>query len=242
MPHVDPDGLALLALGERVEEIEDQHLAACAQCQSELDQLRAAVTTARSVGPEDSPVTPPAAVWDRVSAELGLTASPADVVPIRRAAPRSPVPFAVAAGFVGLLVGAGATALLTGALSADPDKGSEGSVLARTGLTRLADETAAGDAEILRSDDGRRLELDVPSLRTASAGGRAYYEVWLLRRDGTGLVSLGLLDPGNSTRGRFLLPPGLDVTDFAVVDVSREPADGDPSHSGDSILRGTLRT
>ena len=37
-----------------------------------------------------------------------------------------------------------------------------------------------------------------------------------------------------------MLPAQVDVGEFPVVDVSIEPADGDPAHSGDSVVRGTL--
>jgi RNA polymerase sigma-70 factor (ECF subfamily) len=47
---------------------------------------------------------------------------------------------------------------------------------------------------------------------------------------------------GIGDEGRFTFPVGLDLDDFAVVDVSAEPFDGDPAHSGDSILRGELST
>ncbi len=30
----------------------------------------------------------------------------------------------------------------------------------------------------------------------------------------------------------------VDLGDFQFLDVSREPGDGDPLHSGDSVLRG----
>jgi hypothetical protein len=36
------------------------------------------------------------------------------------------------------------------------------------------------------------------------------------------------------------LPADLDLGRFDVVDVSREPLDGNPGHSSDSVLRGTL--
>jgi hypothetical protein len=33
----------------------------------------------------------------------------------------------------------------------------------------------------------------------------------------------------------------LDLRDYPVVDISREPLDGDPAHSADSISRGELQ-
>jgi hypothetical protein len=42
------------------------------------------------------------------------------------------------------------------------------------------------------------------------------------------------------TDGRYQIPPDVDVGAFPVVDVSIEPPDGVPTHSGVSALRGTL--
>jgi hypothetical protein len=44
----------------------------------------------------------------------------------------------------------------------------------------------------------------------------------------------------DGAEGRFDLPDGLDLTQFPVVDVSEEHFDGDPAHSGDSVVRGPL--
>jgi len=64
-------------------------------------------------------------------------------------------------------------------------------------------------------------------------------EVWLLNPDATGLVSLGLLD-GSS--GRFVVPAGIDLGEYPLVDVSVESADGNPGHSGISVVRGELHS
>ena len=50
------------------------------------------------------------------------------------------------------------------------------------------------------------------------------------------MVSLGPLD---RARGHGV-PAGLDPASFSIVDVSLEPFDGDPTHSGDSLLRKIL--
>ena len=65
-----------------------------------------------------------------------------------------------------------------------------------------------------------------------------FYEVWLLNSSADKLISLGTL--GADDVGSFPVPGDLDVATFPVVDVSREPLDGDPSHSADSVVRGTL--
>ena len=250
--HVSADDLALRALGEELTDVPESHLAGCPHCQSELDQLRAVVTTARSVQPDDYPVVPPPSVWDAVVAELGLGQSAADppsgpgsdlgsdpdsasaskVVPLPATARgrRQSALLAVAAGVVGLLIGIGVTAVVT---SGDDDL----PVVASTDLTVLADDSSGGDAEVLRDGEGRVLELDVPTLSPDSKG---FYEVWLLDKDAKRLVSIGLLDLSQGSRARFPIPDDVDLATYPVVDVSVEPADGNPAHSGDSVVRGTL--
>ncbi|MFH5823932.1 anti-sigma factor domain-containing protein [Georgenia sp. AZ-5] len=104
--------------------------------------------------------------------------------------------------------------------------------LARAELEPLAGWEGEGSA-VVREVDGRRV-LTV-QLAVGAVGG--FREVWLIDRDLGQLVSLGVL---TGTEGRFELPEGLDLDEFAIVDVSDEPYDGDPAHSGDSIVRGEL--
>lgn len=40
--------------------------------------------------------------------------------------------------------------------------------------------------------------------------------------------------------GTLPFPQGLDLAEYAIVDVSNEPYDGNPGHSSDSIARGEL--
>lgn len=80
MQHVDPDQLALLALGEQVHPGEDAeltaHLVGCLECQREFRSLRATVELAReTVGHRDEPIAPPPGVWSGIVAELGLDGS-----------------------------------------------------------------------------------------------------------------------------------------------------------------------
>ena len=52
------------------------------------------------------------------------------------------------------------------------------------------------------------------------------------------LVALGVLPEGDV--GEFEVPQGLLDEGYRIVDISVEPDDGDPTHSGDSIVRGAL--
>ena len=73
--HVNPDLLALLALDEPIGSDDHEHLSSCASCQDDLAAFRSVVSLGRSTSGEDTLLTPPPEVWDRISDELGLTSS-----------------------------------------------------------------------------------------------------------------------------------------------------------------------
>jgi hypothetical protein len=50
-------------------------------------------------------------------------------------------------------------------------------------------------------------------------------------------VSLGTFSVGPDGRARIRVPLSVDLQRFPVLDVSLERADGDPRHSGASVLR-----
>ncbi|HWS58267.1 MAG TPA: anti-sigma factor, partial [Actinotalea sp.] len=138
------------------------------------------------------------------------------------------VPWLAATAAAGVLVGAVGAVWLLGR-----DTVAGASVIAQASLEPLPGWDASGQAHVEETSDGeRRL---VVTLEGGESEG--FHEVWLIDRDVTRLVSLGILE-GSS--GEFTVPSGLDLDDFAVVDVSDEPLDGDPAHSGDSIIRGVL--
>ncbi|WP_028046713.1 anti-sigma factor [Cellulomonas sp. URHE0023] len=246
--HVDDDVLALLALGEDAGSTADHaHLEQCRRCADEVQSLRDVVLLARSGTGGARLVAPAPAVWDRVADELRLApgtralgastpqppppAEPlADVVPLRPRRSR-PVGWSWVAGAaaVGLVVGGGGAWWLA-------NRGQSTTVLATATLEPLPGWDAAGSAVVETSPDGGRVL--VVDLSTSVPSGNAFQEVWLLKPDVSGLVSLGTLEGAS---GRFDVPDGLDLTQYSVVDVSQENLDGDPAHSGDSIVRGPLQ-
>ena len=103
-------------------------------------------------------------------------------------------------------------------------------------LDPLKNENASGRASVVEEDDGTlalQVQLKAPALEDA------YYEVWLIDRSVVGMYPLGVVRPGTQT---VEVPPDLDLTKFPLVDVSVEPLDGNPAHSGDSIARGELKS
>lgn len=141
----------------------------------------------------------------------------------------------VAAAAIGIIVGI-STTLWWPAPRADL-QGEQ--ILAQGTLDALPGWTASGAASVARSVDGPR-EVTVTlraGAEAATPGDEPLREVWLLTPDATGLVSLGLL---SGDTGRFVIPDAVDLEEFPVLDVSAEANDGNPAHSGDSIVRGEL--
>lgn len=135
------------------------------------------------------------------------------------------------AGLVVLVVG------VVGVLAARMD-GDAGQVLAATRLEPLTDVPEAAAAVIdVGETDTLDVTFDGPGLPTVPTV-EGYYEVWLTDEQAEDMVSLGPLRDD----GIYRIPDGVDFHEFPVVDVSIEPDDGDPSHSGSSVLRGTLIT
>lgn len=137
---------------------------------------------------------------------------------------------AASALVVGGAGGAGTMALL------DRDPAPVVQVVASTTLDPLpADPQATGTAMVVDTQGRRVLEVDVS--RLTRTGG--FYEVWLIDADVKRMVPIGIL---SGARGEFTIPEGLNLGEYPVVDISVEPLDGDPTHSGTSLLRGTIST
>ena len=234
MEHCSPEQLALAALREPLPPADAAHLAGCAACRAEVTSLQRGVDALAvpSLAAPTTSVTPPPRVWDAIAAATGVSATPASqpepeparVATVTDLHPRRNRWLAVAAA-------AAVVAGLAGAVALSRDDASQ--VVAGATLDPLDDDGSSGRAEVRERDGVRSLEvdLDAPSL------GEGYYEVWLLRPDVTGLVPLGVVHQGTNV---VPLPDGLDLGAYPVVDVSVEPLDGDPEHSGVSVARGSL--
>ena len=233
MRHLDPDLLALLALGEHVAEPRDSaHLAECEVCSQELANLSHAVEVGRASLDAGELLDPHPRVWEKVRDELAL--QPTATVSVlrqrtRRSRPRWAIPVAIAASIV--IVG-GSGLVLSQTLAPTPT-----TVLASATLGPFPEwPGASGTAVVEKSTDGAR-QVHVTLRESDSSAG--YREVWLMTSDLKSLVSLGAVRDGSGT---FTIPDGVDLARYDVVDISDEPYDGNPAHSGNSIVRGQLLT
>ncbi len=226
MTHMHPDQLAALALDAELADDDDRaHLDDCARCQRELATLRKVSARAKRAQPDEVPPAPPEAIWDSVVAELTAAGDLPPAAPERSRPLVLQQSFALAAALVALVVIAAAVVLLP------LGGGGGGTVVAEATLEALTDVPSA-QAALVSDGDQQTLTVDTETLPDIDG----YYELWLLKADASGLVSLGPVEGGQ----RYDIPPNVDTSVYSVVDISREPLDGDPAHSADSVLRGPL--
>lgn len=221
-PQDDLPGLLLGELPPATAVAVDQHLAGCDPCRRDL----AAVAVAAS------------ALWDAsrlpvaAASELPPLALPAvrpshptRTVPVQRdRRRRSRWLLGAAAVLVALLLG-------VGGLTFGRDRG------AGPGQTVALGAPAAGGATAqarMRGDgDDQIMTMTARGLPRPPAG--AYYEVWLVD-DAGNEFPVGVLAPHGE--GIWSLPADVAAR-YRAIDVTLEPADGNPSRSTRSVLRGT---
>lgn len=103
-------------------------------------------------------------------------------------------------------------------------------------MDALDDRVATSvDGRIVDQDGTTVVEVDLSALPPLEGG--AFYELWLLDLDNEQIVSLGEVDQSTTT---VEVQGAIDPVDFPAIDVSVEPPDGVPTHSGDSVLRGPI--
>ena len=119
-----------------------------------------------------------------------------------------------------LAIGVGAGRLL--GEGGGPDRGR---VLALDAV-EPAGGSAHGTATILA--DGGRARFVVRGLKPSANGG--FYELWLMN-SADDLVSLGSFRVPASGKADVTVPLPADPDGFAALDISAEPADGNPAHS-----------
>ncbi|MEP7112567.1 MAG: anti-sigma factor [Ilumatobacteraceae bacterium] len=165
---------------------------------------------------------PPGDMWGGIAAKMDRPAS--EVVSIRRADRRGW--FGVAAVVAAALVIAGGLLISGG----DRENVVAAASLSNAGLSPLG-SASSGKAEIVRRGGSYLLHIDVNRLPQEPS---SYIEVWLIDTQVKGMISLGPFH-GN---GDYVIPSGVDPAKYPIVDVSLEPSDGVPTHSGVSIVRG----
>lgn len=257
-PHPDPEDLALAALpAEAPDPQVAAHLADCSTCRAHVADLTHTVALAQEGAIEERVQGAPEQVWGAIVAELGSELSPPGDLPTLRAnGPRlgtlDPPPakapgrrpwwraaaVPVAATLVAVALGVG---LGFGLGRADAGGGPLPSSTIVAQLRPVGVIDPAGTGTMSAAEQGGVRTMVIHLSGVTDTAGADYLEAWLMNRDGTQIVALGALTRGDSDyNGSFTVPANLPLTQLDIVDISAEHYDGNPAHSGLSILRGTL--
>ncbi len=185
---------------------------------------------------------PPANLWSTIAAGI---AEPTETEPAKQPLAKRELgpaqelpggdprfsPSLVLAAVAALIV-----VLIAGSLAIPRLGGDDTTVLAaqidNTDLPEAFDGTGIVTLEL---DDDPMLVLELDTELPATEN----IEIWILSADGTEVIPVGTVEDGVTT---WDWPSGFSPVDFPLVDLSIEPDDGDPTHSGRSILRGELMT
>jgi anti-sigma-K factor RskA len=138
-----------------------------------------------------------------------------------------------AAGLAALLLAIG----VGGGLLIDANGGSQAPGVGATDLvlTRIDDGPSGAHGDVLVASDQRRASVDVSGLDPSGSG--RFYELWLLDEDGR-MIALGAFQVGADGRAEVELPIPVAPSQYRYFDVSLQEDNGDPAHSGISVLRG----
>lgn len=123
----------------------------------------------------------------------------------------------------GLLIGGNGS-------SQGPGTGATDLVLRRTG-----DGPPGARGDVFVGEGKQRATVDVEGLKPN--GSHAFYELWLLDDDGR-MIALGSFRIGADGRAKVDLPIPVAPSRYRYFDISLQEDNGNPTHSGISVLRG----
>jgi hypothetical protein len=211
-PQDDLPGLLLGELPPASAVAVDRHLAACNPCRRDLAAVAVASSALRDI-----------------SRLPFVQASDLPPLQLPAAGPTRPQHrsrwlLGAAAVLVALLLGVGAFTV-----GRDRDAG-RGQTVA---LGAPAAGGATAEARMRGAGDDQIMTMTAQGLPRPPAG--AYYEVWLVG-DGGQELPVGVLAPDGE--GVWSLPAEVAAR-YRAIDVTLEPADGDPSRSDRTVLRGS---
>jgi hypothetical protein len=138
---------------------------------------------------------------------------------------------AAALASVFLFVGVAGGVVLSGGSSTTGQPAEEVQLAALPGAPGVATATAAMGGDL----DG--MELKVSGLSPSKPG--EYYELWALNSPDD-LAPIGTFRVGEDGSADVRFALGIDPSRYRALDVSVEREDGDPGHSGKSVLRAPV--
>jgi|Tabmets5t2r1_1033131.scaffolds.fasta_scaffold05370_3 anti-sigma-K factor RskA len=253
-PHVEVAAYLLGKLEADEAAAFEAHLASCADCRRQLEELRGLPELLATATPA---IPLPDPLRDRTLAAVRQAAARAEPTPAVAAAhPRAEagVPTTDAATPAAAapaparrpwwrrrwLVVAVATAALVAALAIPGALllGGGGGEVTRLTLVAAEGGGGRGQAIVTRTAAGRSFDVRIQGLRPPPAG--SLYELWAVHPQDTlerpQRVSLGTFTTGADGSARLTAFTAAPIDRFPVVGVTLEPVDGNPARTGPRVL------
>lgn len=165
---------------------------------------------------------------DATTAQPGDRAAPTRLEDRRRRRLRFVPITAVAAT---ILLVAGGTIALQSNRDGDTSEGLEyaGPIIGPAG---------SGELRVVKTGIGRVVDLDTEALDILPTG--EFYEIWFVATDDTpdipNRISAGTFHPDPDGLSRVTFAAAVDPTKFPIVEITAEPADGNPAPSGPTVM------
>lgn len=240
-PHVDVGGYLLGTLGADEREAYASHLATCARCRRELEELRGLPGL---LSRASEPVEVPAGLGSRVMAAIarepdrGGTRRP--TVLRRWPGPRWRPAWAPAAAAAVVLAFAGGIGLGHQLSPGAPTGQRPAPVVESIHLVAVNGGAASGDATVRATAGGKSIELTVRGLPAPPPG--HFYTCWLVAGDDTlqhqDRVSIGSFATTGTGRVTVRWETAADIGRYPHLGVTLEPDNGSPLHQGPKVLAG----
>lgn len=98
--------------------------------------------------------------------------------------------------------------------------------------------TGSGELRVVKTGIGRVVDLDTEALDILPTG--EFYEIWFVATDDTpdtpNRISAGTFHPDPDGRSRVTFAAAVDPSKFPTIEITAEPADGDPAPSGPTVM------
>jgi anti-sigma-K factor RskA len=237
-PHVDVAGYLLGTLDAKEREAFASHLATCARCRREVEELGGMPGLLdRAAEPFEVPASLESRVMAAIAAEPDRPAVRRPAVVPRRPAPRLRPAWAIAAAAAILLAFAGGFGLGN---HAGQNTAPQPHVLANIHLVAATGGTASGNATVSATPGGKSIELTVRGLPPPPPG--HFYTCWLVAGDDTlqhqDRVSVGSFITTGTGPVTLRWETAADLGRYPHLGVTLEPDNGSPLHQGPKVLAG----
>jgi len=140
---------------------------------------------------------------------------------------------AVAAGLVALAAGFGAAKVLD-----RPETSTAGDVEFDGLMVGPDQQESTAELLVVKTGIGRVVDLDTSVLPILPVGD--YYEVWFVATDDSSAkpnrISAGTFHPDSKGRSKVQFAAAVDPTKYPAVEITAEPADGNPAATGPVVL------